>query len=221
MESSNPGLRLLQALIFALIFSVGLFWTMHTLISGPGAGVKQVDTLPNIDFVRLKRDTETETITRRKPPPPPPPKQPPPPPKMHVASEAPPKNEPLPFNIPSLGLSANVGGGPFLGEMAAGAPGGGLGLFEGDIIPLQRIAPQYPRQAARDGVTGYVKVEFTVNPDGSVRDARAIESKPRGVFDASAITAALKWKFKPKVQDGQAVAQKGVVQIDFSLEGEE
>lgn len=217
----NATLRLLQAFFFALVFSAGLFWVMHSLIQGHGGGARAVDTLPNIDFVRLKRDTETETRTRRKPPPPPPPKQPPPPPKMHVASEAPPKNEPLPFNIPSLGLSANVGGGPFLGEMAAGAPGGGLGLFEGDIIPLQRIAPQYPRQAARDGVTGYVKIEFTVNADGTVRDARVIESKPRGVFDAVAITAALKWKFKPKVVDGQPVAQKGVVPIEFNLEGEE
>ncbi|MGQ0622663.1 MAG: energy transducer TonB [Panacagrimonas sp.] len=217
----NTLLRMLQALGLALVFSVGLFWVMHSLIQGDGGGVRTVDALPNIDFVRLKRDTEAETITRRKPPPPPPPKQPPPPPKMHIASEAPPKNEPLPFNIPNLGLAANVGGGPFLGEMAAGAPGGGMGLFEGDIIPLQRIAPQYPRQAARDGVTGYVKIEFTVNPDGSVRDARVIEAKPRGVFDAAAITAALKWKFKPKVQDGQPVAQKGVVQVDFNLEGEE
>lgn len=221
MESSNATLRLLQAFLLALAFSAGLFWVMHSLIQGHGAGLQKVDTLPNIDFVRLKRDTEAETRTRRKPPPPPPPKQPPPPPKMHVASEAPPKNEPLPFNIPNLGLSANVGGGPFIGEMAAGSPGGGgMGLFEGDIIPLQRIAPQYPRQAARDGVTGYVKIEFTVNPDGSVKDARVIEGKPRGVFDAAAITAALKWKFKPKVLDGQPVAQKGIVQVDFNLDEE-
>lgn len=216
----SGSLRLLQAFSFALIFSVGLFWVMHTLIQGHGHGVRHVETLPNIDFVRLKRDTEVETRTRRKPPLPPPLKQPPLPPKMQVASEALLKNELLPFNIPRLGLSANVAGGTFIGEMTAGAPGGGLGLFEGDIIPLQRIAPQYPRQAARDGVSGYVKIEFTVNVDGSVKDARVIEGKPRGVFDSAAVTAALKWKFKPKVLDGQPVAQKGVVQIDFHLEGE-
>lgn len=221
METSSASLRLLQAFVLAVVFSAGLFWIMHSLIQGHGGGLKKVDTLPNIDFVRLKRDSEIETRTRRKPPPPPPPKQPPPPPKMHVSSEAPPKNEPLPFNIPNLGLSANVGGGPFIGEMAVGSPGGGgMGLFEGDIIPLQRIAPQYPRQAARDGVSGYVKIEFTVNPDGSVKDARVIEGKPRGVFDAAAITAALKWKFKPKVVDGRPVAQKGIVQVDFNLDEE-
>lgn len=215
-----PSRQLLQAFVFGLIFTTGLFWTMGLLIRGDGTGVRKLETLPNIDFVRLKRDTETETRTRRRPPPPPPPKQPPPPPKMKVAADAPPKTETLPFSIPNLGLAANVGGGPFIGEMAVGQPGGGLGLFEGDIIPLQRIAPQYPRQAARDGITGYVKIEFTVNPDGSVKDARVIESKPRGVFDSAAITAALRWKFKPKVLDGQAVAQKGVQQIDFSLEEE-
>ncbi|MGQ0697233.1 MAG: energy transducer TonB [Panacagrimonas sp.] len=216
MDSSS--LRLLQAFGFALVFSVGLFWLMHSLIQSHGGGLRQVETLPNIDFVRLKRDTETETRTRRKPPPPPQPKQPPPPPKMQVASDASPKNEVLPFSIPNLGLNASIGGGTFIGEMTAGAPGGGIGLFEGDIIPLQRVPPQYPRSAARDGISGHVKIEFTVNADGTVKDARAIESKPRGVFDAAAITAALKWKFKPKVLDGQPVAQRGVVQIDFTLQ---
>lgn len=218
--NSNPSLRLLQAFIAAAVFTASLFWIMHSVIQGTGGGVRQVDTLPNIDFVRLKRDTEAETRTRRKPPPPPPPKEPPPPPKMRVAADTPPNAERLPFSIPNLGLSANVGGGPFIGEMAVGAPGGGMGLFEGDIIPLQRIAPQYPRKAAVDGISGFVRLEFTVNADGSVRDVRVVEGKPRGVFDAAAVTAAYKWRFKPKVVDGQAVAQKGTLQIDFNLDGE-
>jgi protein TonB len=47
-----------------------------------------------------------------------------------------------------------------------------------------------------------------------------VEAKPRGVFDSAAITAALKWKFKPRVVDGKPVDQRGVVQIDFNFEGE-
>lgn len=218
MESST--LRTLQALGLSIVFTVALFWTLQTVISRHGAGARALEALPNIDFVRLKKDTEVETRTRRKPPPPPPPKAPPPPPKLQVASDTPPKNEPLPFNIPNLGLSANVGGGPFIGEMGVGGPPGG-GMFEGDIIPLQRIAPQYPRQAAREGIEGSVKLEITVNPDGTVRDARVLESKPRGVFDAAAVTAVMRWRFKPKVVDGQPVAQKGVQEVSFTLGGEE
>jgi protein TonB len=218
MESST--LRTLQALGLSIVFTVALFWTLQTVISRHASGSQALEAMPNIDFVRLKKDTEVETRTRRKPPPPPPPKAPPPPPKMQVASDTPPKNEPLPFNIPNLGLSASVGGGPFIGEMAVGGTPGG-GMFEGDIIPLQRIAPQYPRQAARDGITGSVKLEITVNPDGSVREAHVIESKPRGVFDSAAVTAVLRWRFKPKVVDGQPVAQKGVQEVEFNLGGDE
>ena len=217
---SNATLRMMQALAVSAVFTAALFWLMHALISRHHAGAGLVETLPNIDFVRLKKDTEVETKTRRKPPPPPPPKQPPPPPKLQVASDTPPKNEPLPFNIPNLGLNASVGGGPFIGEMAVGGPPGG-GLFEGDIIPLQRIAPQYPRQAARDGISGSVKLEITVNPDGTVRDARVLSSNPRGVFDSAAVTAVLRWRFKPKVVDGQPVAQKGVQELEFNLGEEE
>jgi protein TonB len=217
MDSST--LRTLQALGLSIVFTVVLFWTLQTVISRHASGAQVLEALPNIDFVRLKKDTEVETRTRRKPPPPPPPKAPPPPPKLQVASDTPPKNEPLPFNIPNLGLSANVGGGPFIGEMAAGgAPGGGL--FEGDIIPLQRIAPQCPRQALREGIVGSVTLEILVNADGSVRDAKVVESKPRGVFDAAAVTAAMRWKFKPKVVDGQPVPQKGTQPMDFNCGAE-
>jgi len=127
----------------------------------------------------------------------------------------------MPFNMPNLGLSASVGGGPFLGQLGSGAgPATGMSMFEGDIIPLQRIAPQYPRKAASEGIEGYVKLQFIVNSDGSVREAKVVEAKPRGIFDAAAIAAALRWKFKPKVVDGKPVEQKGVQTIDFNL-GEE
>jgi protein TonB len=107
-------------------------------------------------------------------------------------------------------------GGPFIGSYTAGDMSG-----YSELIPLVRIAPQYPRQAARDGITGSVKLEITVNPDGSVREAHVIESKPRGVFDSAAVTAVLRWRFKPKVVDGQPVAQKGVQEVEFNLGGDE
>ena len=38
-----------------------------------------------------------------------------------------------------------------------------------ELIPLVRVSPRYPRQAARRQVEGFVKVEFTIAKDGSVR----------------------------------------------------
>lgn len=212
--------RLLPSFGLALLFTLVLFWGMYIMIHATGHGLDKSETLATIDFVRLKKDSELQTLERRKPPPPPPPKNPPPPSKLKVSSQNNQTESPTPFPMPNLDLSAGVGGGPVLGELGAAATGGG-GLFDGDIFPLARIPPQYPRQANRDGIEGWVKVEFTVNADGTVRSARVVEAKPRGVFDSAAISAAMKWKFKPRVVDGKATDQRGVMQIDFKLSDDE
>lgn len=206
-------LRTFNAIAIAAVVVLGLFWLMHQLILGGSLEKPEAKPTQTIDFVRLKRDSEAETRQRQKPEPPPPPKEPPPPPKLKVASETP-QESPMPFNMPNLGLASNVDGGPFVGQLGGS---GGMGMFDGDIIPLARINPQYPRTAARDGIEGYVKLEIVVNSDGSVKSAKVIDSKPRGVFDSAAVQAVYKWKFKPKVVNGQPVEQRGIQMLDFSL----
>ena len=202
----------LPAVLIAVLASVGLFSLMYSVISRGHRGVEKTELLPTIDFVRLKRDTEVESTTRRKPPPPP--TQPPPPAHLRVAAEAANQEAPSGFAMPNLGLSASVSGGPIAGQVGGGAA---TGMFDGDILPLQRIPPQYPRDAARSGITGWVQLEVLVNADGSVRSARVVDSKPRGVFDAAAVAAVLRWKFKPKMTDGKPVEQRGSQKIEFSL----
>jgi protein TonB len=216
IQQRLPDMRFMQALGLAFLASTAFFTLLYSLISISGHGVEKAELLPTIDFVRLKRDTQTETLERRKPPPPPPPEAPPPPPKLNVAtSETVQQAPPTPFAMPNLGLSMNVGGGPFIGELGSGAPMGGM--FDGDIIPLQRIAPQYPRDAARAGINGWVKLEVLVNADGTVRSARVLESNPKGLFEASAVTAVMKWRFKPKIENGKPIEQRGSQRIEFSL----
>jgi periplasmic protein TonB len=93
----------------------------------------------------------------------------------------------------------------------------GSGSADGMLIPMVRVLPQYPRQASRDGIAGYVVFEVVVNPDGTVKSARPIKSQPRGVFEANAMQAIMKWKFRPRVVDGKAVEARGTQQIDFAL----
>jgi periplasmic protein TonB len=207
--------RYLRAFAYAALVTIALSWLMHLLIHGPGRKGEKGEALQAIDFIRLKKDSDITERERRKPPPPPPPKTPPPPPQMKVATEQQ-VQSPTPFNIPNLGLSPGIGGGPFLGAI-----GGGFGGGDSDIIPLVRISPQYPRQAALDRIEGSVTMEFIVNPDGTVRNVRIVAANPPGVFEQAAITAALKWKFKPKVVDGKPVQQKGVQPMVFKLEDEE
>ena len=206
--------RWVPALGLSVLTSLAMFWLLFGLIRAGEHAAADAQTLVTIDFVRLKRDSEVETLQRRKPPPPPP-EQPPPPAKMKVAADTVQQQAPMPFAMPNLSLSANVGGGPFVGEMGGGATA--ASLFDGDIIPLQRIAPQYPREAARARIGGWVQLEVMVNADGSVRSARVLDAKPKGLFDAAAVTAVLRWKFKPKVVDGQPVPQRGSQRIEFNL----
>ncbi len=206
------GPRAVPIFLLALACALGLFSLMYTVIHVGGHGLEKAETLQTIDFVRLRRDSQVESMERRKPPPPPP-KPPPPPSKMRVETAAVQAGGGG-FAMPNVNLNANVSGGGFLGQMGSGGAGG---MFDGDIIPLQRIPPQYPRDAARNGITGWVQLEVQVNPDGTVRAARVLESQPKGLFEAAAVQAVLRWKFKPKVVNGQPVAQKGAQKIEFNL----
>jgi protein TonB len=205
------GPRSVPIFLLALACALGLFSLMYTVIHVSGHGVQKSETLQAIDFVRLRRDSRVESLERRKPPPPPP-KPPPPPAKMRVETASVSASS-SGFAMPNVNLNANVTGGTFLGQMGSG----GSAIFDGDIIPLQRIPPQYPRDAARNGITGWVQLEVLVNPDGSVRSAKVIDSKPKGLFEAAAVQAVLRWKFKPKVVNGQPVEQKGAQKIEFNL----
>ncbi len=44
-----------------------------------------------------------------------------------------------------------------------------------------------------------------------------LDAKPRGLFEAAAVQAVLRWKFKPKMVNGLAVEQKGAQKIEFNL----
>ncbi|MYE13754.1 MAG: energy transducer TonB [Gammaproteobacteria bacterium] len=82
-----------------------------------------------------------------------------------------------------------------------------------------KVAPEYPRGAASRGIEGYVLLEFTVTSFGSVRDPTVVEASPPGVFDRAATAASLKFRYKPRVLNGQPVDVRGVRNlILFELE---
>ena len=86
------------------------------------------------------------------------------------------------------------------------------------VIALFRVPPKYPPYAASHHIEGWVKVEFTVETDGSVEDAVVIESEPEDIFDNAAIAAINKWEFKEKIVNGVAVTQRAVQKLQFKLE---
>tara|TARA_B100000963_G_scaffold360806_1_gene393223 strand:+ start:1611 stop:2354 length:744 start_codon:yes stop_codon:yes gene_type:complete len=96
------------------------------------------------------------------------------------------------------------------------------GVFmDGSYVPIFQVPPQYPRRAAERGIEGCVVLRYVVTEVGSVRDPEVIKSIPQGIFDRAAIRAALRYKYKPLIRDGNAVEVEGVTQrITFVLEGE-
>ena len=205
--------RFTKPTLYGVGFAFGLFLAMQGLIAGGRYMAEQGEKLQTVDFVRLKKESDLETRERRKPPKPEPPKQPPPP-KMKIDTP-PPDQPPTPFQMPKLDLPTRVTGGPFMGSYVGGDTSG-----YGDLTPLVRITPQYPREAARDGVQGSVLFELIINPDGTVKSARVLKANPRGYFERAAMGAIYKWKFKPKLVDGKAVESKGTQLMEFKLDEE-
>lgn len=86
-----------------------------------------------------------------------------------------------------------------------------------DLLPILRVAPRYPREALRKGLTGYVDVRFRVLADGKTADHVAYYSTD-SVFEADAIAAVSQFRYKPRVVNGEAVATDGVeARIRFEI----
>ena len=72
-----------------------------------------------------------------------------------------------------------------------------------------KVEPQYPDLARKMNISGTVKVQVTVSPNGTVKDARVVGGHP--VLASSALDAAKRWRFEPA-----SVESTGI--IDFKFE---
>ena len=88
----------------------------------------------------------------------------------------------------------------------------GLGNMGGDgeYLPIVKVAPMYPRRANSRGVEGYCTVEYTVTKNGSIKDPVAVDCQPKGYFERASVKAAAKFKYKPRVIDGEPTDVLGV-----------
>jgi protein TonB len=70
---------------------------------------------------------------------------------------------------------------------------------------LSRAPLEYPSEAAKEGIKGYVIINLLVAKDGTVELAKILESQPAGVFDAVAINSVQSWRFGPAKYKGKPV----------------
>ncbi len=93
-----------------------------------------------------------------------------------------------------------------------------LGVGEGDYLPIVKVAPIYPNRALTRGIEGFCVVQYTVTRQGTTKDPVVIEDMCTStLFHSASVNASLKFKYKPRIMDGEAVEVPGV-QNKFTYE---
>ena len=197
--------RIPVAVILGAIFTTSVFWLLWHLV-GRQVDVAQFKEATRIDFSRLRKDTEVQTkrdqkVERERPPPTPET------PKLSFSASG------IENNVATLTPVVDARGAMTRMSMSAGS--------DRDVIPLVRIAPDYPPRALSRGLEGWVKVQFTITPTGTVKDAKVVDAMPKEMFDDAALKAIARWRYNPRVEGGVAVERVGVQTIiRFQLENE-
>jgi len=62
-----------------------------------------------------------------------------------------------------------------------------------------KVAPLYPDLARKMSITGTVKVEIVVSPNGTVKEARIVGGHP--VLANASLEAVKKWRFEPAAEE--------------------
>lgn len=72
-----------------------------------------------------------------------------------------------------------------------------------------KVQPAYPDLARKMNITGTVRVQVTVSPNGTVKDAKVVGGHP--VLATAALEAVKKWRFEPASGESTGV-------VDFKFE---
>lgn len=209
-----------SSLAAAMVISFLLFAFMAKLISKPGeTNYKPVDYRADI-FTDAKQDNKPEDKKIRK--------------IRDLTKPTPPPEQQkfLEINQPDNSTSSTLAGfeGVKLNVHSEGLPGGmggvenvfslGSNNVDRDAMPISQVEPQYPIDAQRKGIEGWVRLNFDIDQSGSVVNISVVDSNPKRVFDKAARRALKRWRYKAKYIGGEPVIQQGInVQLDFSLDG--
>lgn len=78
--------------------------------------------------------------------------------------------------------------------------------------PVDQPSPSYPRRAMEAGREGKVRMRITIGADGNVMSAEVIDAQPKGWFEAAALDAVKRWRYRPP---GHPLSTE--VEIEFRL----
>ena len=197
--------RYFVALAIGGFAALSLLWVMQFLIATGQAAITEALDARFVDFVRVKRE---ETVERKQEKPERPPEvdeQPPELPQQDMDSSD--FDSSVAVSVPSPDMNVGLDG-----EL------GDFSLAEGDYLPIVKVAPMYPRRAQSRGLEGHCDLQFTVTPLGTTADVSVIECTS-SLFERASVQALLKFKYKPRVVNGTAIAVPGLRhRITFQIE---
>jgi len=199
--------RYISSIVAAAGVTFGLFYIMQILVSQTGTGLDETATGKIVDMIRVERDESIQKVERK--------------------VERPPEIEDLPPDIDIPQSNPNRPNSSGVAIARAGVQSdvnigsGGIGAMDGEYLPIVKVQPVYPRRAQERGISGHVLLEFEVTELGTVENPVVIEADPPGYFERAAMAAAKKFKYKPKVVNGEPVRVAGVRNlITFELADE-
>ena len=193
----NPILlRMSPLIIIGIVIALALTWFMHFLIESTHHELDASPRMQLLDFVRLKREESSERKQLK--------------PEKPSITEAPEAPQQPQQNSDNMNQGQNLGvsmAAPSLSnDFAIDGGGYSIGMNDGDYLPIVKIAPVYPARAARMGFEGVCIVQYTVTTQGTVRDVSVLADQcDHDMFHQVSIDAALKFRYKPRVIDGEAV----------------
>ena len=195
--------RYFTAFLTGVVVTFALLWLMQILIATGKKALVDEQSFVLGDFIRVKRE---EVVNRDEDDPEPPPE----------VEEQPPEQPEMTADDMDTSQSLNIGGPD--GRLDFDLAGGRIGMGEGDYLPIVKVAPIYPRRAQTRGLEGQCLVQFTVTTTGATKDAEVVECTS-SLFAKASMNAVLKFKYKPRVEDGVAKEVPGVQHIiTFKLE---
>ncbi|MGI9257496.1 MAG: energy transducer TonB [Gammaproteobacteria bacterium] len=205
-------MRFVASVAVGTVVTVLLFILMNRLInSGDDLGIDRSEG-GLAGFIRKPREEVVRERQRLRPEEPPPPEDPPPLPETEVVRTTDQPQVALNFDVPGVPVSSAVPNPLFDGPWSPGTV-----PTDGEMVAIVQVAPRYPPEAVRERLEGWVRLGFTILPDGSVADPEVLESQPGRVFDSSARVAILRWRFRPRVVNGAPVAARAELTMDFFL----
>lgn len=197
------NIRMLIGAALAFLVTSALFIIMPYLIE---MADKTLDEKPRTKLADIQMpDTKIETMRDSKPEKPKQPDEPPPDVEQPEVDDSNP-------DVEAISMAPQQG-------FALTNTAGGLSASDGEYLPIVKVAPIYPRRAQSRGTTGYCTVEYTVTKSGTTRDIVPVDCSPPGYFERASVKAATKFKYKPRVVDGEPIEVPGIQnRFTFELE---